>query len=67
MDVNKLVAGMFFLILVFIIVSRASDFNTIVKSVGGVVTAQTQALQGVSTFGNATLIQGVPQNNLLGF
>lgn len=58
MDVDKIVAGMFFLILVFILVSRASNFNSIVKSIGGVVTAQTQALQGVSTgFGGGNLIQ----------
>lgn len=47
MDVNKILASMFGLILVFILVSRADEVNTLVNSIGGFITTQTKALQGV--------------------
>jgi hypothetical protein len=57
MDVNKIFASMFFLILVFLIVTRAGEVNLLVQSIGGFITKQTQALQGVSTgFGTGSLI-----------
>lgn len=64
MDIGKIVSGMFFLILVFLVLSRASEFNNIVSTVGGFVTTQTQALQGVTTSG-ATVIQPTSGGNLL--
>lgn len=59
MDLDKIFASMFGLILVFILVSRADQVNKLVTSIGGFITSQTQALQGVSTgLFPATLIGG---------
>lgn len=52
MDLNKVVAGSFFLILVFLVVSRANEVNLLVSTIGGFVTRYTQTLQGVSSSGN---------------
>lgn len=55
MRIDQIIGGMFSLILVFIIVSRADQVNQLVTSVGSFVTAQTKALQGVGYAGE-TLI-----------
>jgi hypothetical protein len=51
MDVNKIFASMFGLILVFLLLSRADEFAAIIRSAGGFLTDQTRALQGVGGFG----------------
>ena len=59
MDLDKIFASMFGLILVFILVSRADEVNTLITGIGGFITRQTQALQGVSTpglFGGTTTL-----------
>ncbi len=59
-DIDKYVAGIFSLILVFLLVSRADSVNTLVKSIGGFVTQETAQLQGVSISqfgGGASLIR----------
>ena len=48
MKLDNIIEGMFGLILVFLILSRASSFNSVVGSVGGFVSKQTQILQGVN-------------------
>jgi hypothetical protein len=63
MDLDKVLAGMFFLILTFLLLSRASEFNGIIQSVASFVTSQTQVLQGV---GYGSVIQGTNQNRVLG-
>lgn len=55
MDVDKVFASMFGLILVFILVSRADQVNTLVTSIGGFITKQTQALQGVGYPGQSLI------------
>lgn len=51
MDVNKILASMFFLILVFLLVSRASEVSAILTTAGSVLTTQTKALQGIGGAG----------------
>ena len=55
MDINKIFASMFALILVFILVSRADEVNTLVTSIGGFITSQTKALQGVGYAGESLI------------
>jgi len=58
MDVGKILAGMGYLILVFLLLTRSREVSTIIKSAGGFITQQTTALQGVDITGNARLIGG---------
>lgn len=44
--VERIVAGMFGLILVFLLLSRSSEFNSIINSFGGFVQSQSLILQG---------------------
>lgn len=55
-DVNKILASMFGLILVFLLLSRADEFNSIISAMGGFITNQTRALQGVSYGGQYQII-----------
>ena len=55
MDVGKILAGMGYLILVFLLLTRSREVSTIIKSAGGFITQQTVALQGV-TEGSGRLI-----------
>ncbi len=48
MNLDKIISGMFGLIILFLLLTRAGELNSIVRSVGGFITSQTQALQGVS-------------------
>jgi hypothetical protein len=57
--INRLIAGTFGLIMLFLLLSRSSDFTSIISSVGGFVTNQTQALQGVGNTSYLGLI-GAP-------
>lgn len=52
MNVDKILTGMGYLILVFLLVTRSREVSVIIKSAGGFVTEQTRALQGVSPYGN---------------
>lgn len=49
MNVEKVIGTMFGLILVFLILTRAAEFNAIIKQVSGFVTQQTAQLQGYNT------------------
>jgi hypothetical protein len=48
-DVERVISAMFGLIVLFLILSRAGEFNAIVRAIGGFVTEQTRTLQGVGT------------------
>ena len=50
-QVDKIVGGMFGLILVFLVLTRAAEFNSIIKNVSSFVTTQTAQLQGYNPAG----------------
>jgi len=56
-NLDKVIASMFGLILVFLILSRSGEFNSVVNAIGGFVTSQTAQLQGVTSTGQ-TIIAG---------
>ena len=61
MKLDNIIEGMFGLILVFLILSRADSFNTVVKALGGFVTKQTAVLQGINP-STGYLVGAAPSN-----
>jgi len=57
-EVEKVLAGMGYLILVFLLVTRSREVSQILNTAGNVLTTQTRALQGVDTTGKSSLIGG---------
>lgn len=51
MNLERIIGGMGLLILVFLLLSRADSANTVIRSIGGFVTDQTRALQGLTPSG----------------
>lgn len=47
--VERIIGSMFGLIILFLVLSRASEFNSIIKAAGSFVTQQTAQLQGYGT------------------
>lgn len=62
----KVIGGMFGLILVFLILSRAAEFNAIIRSVSSFVTQQTAQLQGYNTTLSSGISPGTPATQKIG-
>lgn len=62
--INRVVGAMFGLIALFLILTRAAEFNAIIRTGGGFITQQTAQLQGFApqnTFGvSRPLASGSP-------
>lgn len=56
-DLDRVLSGMFLLILVFLLLSRSGETNSIIQSFGNFVETQTAILQGTTTSGR-TVIPG---------
>ncbi len=64
-DLDRILSGMFLLILVFLLLSRSGETNSIIQSFGNFVETQTAILQGTTTSGR-TVIPGTGQYSLPG-
>jgi len=55
--VERVLSATFGLILVFLLLSRADEFNRIIRAGGEFITSQTRILQGVGTTGRFSVIR----------
>jgi hypothetical protein len=65
--IEKVLASMFGLILVFLLLTRASEFNSIVSAVADFVTTQTAILQGRSVTGQPNTVVSATQRTSSAF
>lgn len=54
--IERVLASMFGLILVFLLLTRSSEFNSIISSISDFVTMQTAILQGRNVQGQPTTV-----------
>jgi CRISPR/Cas system-associated endoribonuclease Cas2 len=66
LNLDKIITGMGYLILIFLLTTRSESVSQIIGALGNFATAQTRALQGVTTAG-ATLIQGERRNGVVNY